>query len=56
VWEQYRTNQHPFEIELPQHTNCRLVMTTNENDPANRVISPIGYVHGSVNGSTLTLS
>jgi len=46
------TNQHPFEIEVPKNTNCRLVMTTNENDPANRVITPIAFS----NGSTITLN
>jgi len=41
------TSQHPFEIEVPTNTNCRLVMTTNENDPANRIITPIGFTDGS---------
>ena len=46
------TNQHPFEIQVPTGTNCRLVMTTNENDPANRVITPIAFS----NGSTIVLN
>jgi len=46
------TNQHPFEIEVPKNTNCRLVMTTNENDPANRVITEIAFS----NGSTITVN
>lgn len=46
------TSQHPFEIEVPTNTNCRLVMTTNENDPANRIITPIGFT----NGSTIVLT
>ncbi len=50
------TNQHPFEISIPTNTNCRLVMTTNENDPANRVITPIGFINGTATGSTLTLN
>ncbi len=37
------TNQHPFEIELPGNLGCNLVMTTNENDPANTIITPIGF-------------
>jgi len=38
-------NQHPFELELPDNIDCRLVMTTNENDPnpANRIITPIKF-------------
>ncbi|MBA1419455.1 MAG: hypothetical protein FAF03_00970 [Epsilonproteobacteria bacterium] len=46
------TNQHPFEIEVPKNTNCILVMTTNENDPANRVITEIAFS----NGSTIVLN
>ncbi len=46
------TNQHPFELEVPVNTNCRLVMTTNENDPANRIITQIGFS----NGSTIVLN
>jgi len=46
------TSEHPFEIEVPTNTNCRLVMTTNENDPENRIITPIGFT----NGSTIVLT
>jgi len=46
------TNQHPFEIEVPKNTDCRLVMTTNENDPENRVITEIAFS----NGSTIVLN
>ncbi len=38
------TDQHPFEIEVPLNTDCRLVMTTNEDDPANKIVTPIGIV------------
>lgn len=38
------TDQHPFEIEVPLNTDCRIVMTTNEDDPANKVVTPIGIV------------
>ena len=41
------TSEHPFEIEVPTNTNCRLVMTTNENDPDNRIITLIGFTNGS---------
>ena len=46
------TSEHPFEITVPTNTNCRLIMTTNENDPANRVITPIGFS----NGNTIVVS
>lgn len=41
------TNEHPFEVSVPTNTNCRLVMTTNENDPANRIITPINFGSGN---------
>lgn len=37
------TNQHPFELSLPAGLSCNLVMTTNETDPANSVITAIGF-------------
>ena len=38
------TSRHPFEITLPANMGCNLVMTTNENDPANSVVTPIGFI------------
>ncbi len=35
------TDKHPFELNLPKNLSCRLVMTINENDPVNKVITPI---------------
>ncbi|MCF6206957.1 MAG: hypothetical protein L3J47_08735 [Sulfurovum sp.] len=37
------TNQHPFSLQVPTEKACRIVMTTNENDDANRVITPISF-------------
>ena len=50
------TTEHPFTISVPQGVECKLVMTTNENDPANRVITPIGFINGGAQGTTLSLS
>jgi len=50
------TDKHPFELEVPKNINCKLVMTTNENDPANRVITNIGFVSGLTTGSTFKLA
>ena len=50
------TAQHPFEISVPQNTECRLVMTTNENDPVNRVVSNIGFATATATGLTLSLN
>ena len=50
------TTQHPFEISVPLNVECRLVMTTNENDPINRVITPIGFANGTTTGTTITLN
>jgi hypothetical protein len=37
------TTQHPFSLALPKDLSCRLVMTTNENDIANKVVTPITF-------------
>lgn len=39
------TARHPFEITVPTNTTCRLIMTTNEDNATQRVITPI-----SING------
>jgi hypothetical protein len=46
------TDKHPFSIDVPTNTNCKLVMTTNENNPENRIITPIAFT----NGSTIVVS
>lgn len=38
------TDQHPFEIKIPSTLACSLVMTTNEDDNANRVITQVGMI------------
>ena len=50
------TTEHPFEIEVPVNTNCKLVMTTNENDDLNRIITPIGFVNAGLTGSTISIN
>ena len=50
------TDKHPFEIIVPNNTQCKLLMTTNENDANNRVITPIGFVKTSSTGTTLKLN
>jgi hypothetical protein len=35
------TSKHPFELSLPKNITCRFVMTTNENNATQRVVSPI---------------
>ena len=50
------TTQHPFEISVPQNVECRLVMTTNENDPVNRIITPIGFATATATGLTVSLN
>ena len=49
------TNQHPFTLELPNDLSCRLVMTTNENDPNNKVVTPIRFVN-SAGASSIAFS
>ena len=39
------TSKHPFSLTLPTDLSCRLVMTTNEDDPSNKVVTPIKFVN-----------
>lgn len=48
------TNEHPFEIEIPSTVSCSLVMTTNEDDPVNKVITQIGVITSDANGTLFT--
>ena len=48
------TNEHPFEIEIPNTVSCSLVMTTNENDEAKKVITQIGVITSDANGTLFT--
>lgn len=50
------TTQHPFTITIPNNVDCRLVMTTNENDPVNRVITPIELNANGVASVLISLS
>jgi hypothetical protein len=49
-----QSDEHPFEIEIPNSVSCSLVMTTNENDESNRVITQIGIVTPDANGTLFT--
>lgn len=48
------TNEHPFEIEVPSTVSCSLVMTTNENDEAKKVITQIGVITSDAQGTVFT--
>ncbi|KAG1682804.1 hypothetical protein GQR58_010592 [Nymphon striatum] len=37
------TSKHPFELRLPINLSCRLVMTTNEEDLLEKVVTPINF-------------
>ncbi len=39
------TTKHPFVLNLPSDLSCRLVMTTNEDDINNKVVTPIKFVN-----------
>lgn len=39
------TTKHPFSLALPVDLSCRLVMTTNEDDIANKVVTPIKFTN-----------
>jgi hypothetical protein len=40
------TSKHPFELEIPKNTNCRLVMTTNEDDNQKKIITHLKFDDG----------
>jgi len=54
--EQNGSTQHPFSLEIPKNLACHLVMTTNENDPTTRVITPITLEGTEGNGSAFILT
>ncbi len=43
--EKNATSEHPFTLSLPTSLSCRLVMTTNEDDPENKVVTPILFIN-----------
>jgi len=45
------TTEHPFEITIPNSVECRLVMTTNEDNETTKVITPIGIITADGNGT-----
>ena len=50
------SDEHPFELEVPSTVSCSLVMTTNEDDPDNKVITQIGMITSDANGTLFTAS
>ena len=50
------TSEHPFSISLPNNVDCRLVMTTNEDDHDNRVITAIQMNSGLVTSGLINMS
>ena len=48
------TDEHPFEIEIPNTLSCSLVMTTNEDDNATRVVTQIGMITPNASGTLFT--
>ncbi|MGB5505862.1 MAG: hypothetical protein WBM70_04145 [Sulfurovum sp.] len=48
------TDEHPFEIEIPSTLSCSLVMTTNEDDTVNKVVTQIGMITPDANGTLFT--
>lgn len=51
------TSEHPFTLELPTDSECKLVMITNEtaSDPADYIITPIEIESGSTIGTYLKI-
>ena len=52
------TSEHPFSLEVPKGLDCKLVMTTNENDAniSNRIITPIQFSNTSSSSTYFALN
>lgn len=50
------SDQHPFSLQVPNNVDCRLVMTTNEDDDLNRVITAIQMSSAGVVSGLFNLS
>lgn len=52
------TTDHPFTLTLPEGSDCKFVMTTNENDPdtTKRIITPIVLSDGTTTSTYFQLS
>ncbi len=49
------TTKHPFELKLPQNVECKIIMTTNENDPNKMAITPLKFKTTNGTGTYLAL-
>lgn len=52
------TTEHPFNIQIPADVDCKLIMTTNEDDvdPRRHIVTPILWDNGSTISSYFKLS
>ena len=48
--EENGSNEHPYLLKIPKGVFCRVVMTTNESDINNKVITPIRLVNSQDEG------
>jgi hypothetical protein len=51
------TSNHPFKLELPLNIDCKIVMTTNENDSdiTKRIVTPIEFSDGTSTSTYINL-
>jgi cytochrome c553 len=49
--EKNGSSKHPFVLKIPTDLSCRLVMTTNEDDPENKIVTPIKFINSNGAGS-----
>ena len=50
------SSEHPFSLAIPSGLNCHVVMTTNEGDTANRIITPISVEYNGVTSALINTS
>ncbi|MBF0265506.1 MAG: hypothetical protein HQL46_09565 [Gammaproteobacteria bacterium] len=50
------TAEHPFSLSIPSGIDCRLVMTTNEDNPVTRIITPINFSASGTESGLINLT
>ena len=53
--EQNGQKEHPFTLSIPRNLECHLVMTTNEDDPLTKVVTPIAISNDDQNHTSFSI-
>jgi hypothetical protein len=53
--EQNGQKEHPFTLSIPRNLECHLVMTTNDDDPLTKVVTPIAISNNDQNHTSFSI-